>query len=176
MLDGEEKRLFQQFRNFTRSAFHDNTVPFTQDPGRFFVRAEGDTNAIVERADLKDPIHQRRTVGRLESHWLAARFGTWLNRRYYLVAVRIEGDFWTQDITYRLYEYRFAGIGKFHRYPLSRERILPSLKASDVALRYDPTDPRKPYFDAAIDRGWTGHERRVSILHTLETFGRRLGF
>lgn len=173
MPNADEKVLLDQFQHFTLYAFADGSLPHKRMPGRFFERAEGDLTAKIERDDFITPTSLGSRSGLLEAHWLAARFGTWLNYRYYLAAVRIEGNFETQQITYTSYEYRFAGLYKLRRNPLHRRRILPPLPVSEVVLHYNPSV--LPCW-GGIDTNWTGRERRTDIVRVLESFGKRLNF
>lgn len=167
MPDQSSKELSQRFKDFTRQTLRRKSREAVRLEGRLFKRRAEDPLARITREDFMTPTSLGATMGLLEIQWVAVRAGSWWNRRYYLVAVRVVGNVLTQELHYELIEYRFAGIGKFQRDPQRRQRH---------ATMSSPYDPTLLSCLDGIDNGWIDRERRIAKEQVLKRFDEHLHF
>lgn len=169
-----ERVFMQRLRRFLRDRLLLNHNPQvgTYSGNKFCDRAWQDLSAALEQKDFL-PAAAGGNANTLEIGWAAHRYGTAPFSRYYLVTHIIEGDVERQEVTFHVYERRFAGMFALHRQPIWRKR---EITVPVGAIKGDRQNARNVW-EPGIDQGWSRVEALGRMpIDRLAHFREHLGF
>ncbi|MGB4762339.1 MAG: hypothetical protein WBP12_03210 [Candidatus Saccharimonas sp.] len=138
----------------------------------FFERMKHTPSVRLSNKDFMTVNGKGVPIQPLFIQWSVHRYGKRPFRRYYLVAMRVQGDIEDQELTYTMYEHRFVGLFALHRDPEWRHREF----TMPVAMLATLPGEMMNYWRRHIDRGWHSPAKRENTTQVLETFAQHLRF
>lgn len=168
-----KSRLLQlRFRHYCRSKLATRTEITVSSYSLFFERMKQAAPKPLSVDDFIDRDSRGIPLQPLFIQWSIHRYGKHPFRRYYLVAVRVKGDIKEQELTYTIYEHRFAGLFALRHNPEWRTREF-TIPVSAFAML---PDDMIHHWRRHIDRGWGSTATREDAAQVLTVFAEHLNF
>lgn len=172
MTTTREASSIKRLRGFFHTSLRQNRAIGTDTSGSVFEHLYADPKAQLERDDSLDRLDETMPRGLVAIFWTAFRFGDYPFSRYYLVHTKVWGNIETQELTYVMFEYRFAGFFALRRQPKRRIRSI-TLTTDYIGTHFEKATE---LWQEKVDRNWTGEEPQDNTVQVVDTFAPHLRF